>query len=136
MTLWLLSSYSFFQLLFRITTICTNFQATVGFCLFLRILAFASKTIKNNYIIYIHILNYIFQYHSAPLLNFGFTGFCLFLLLLRHCSAYSLFFVFIHLSNSFLYLFLFTKLSSLHALLFFFLFHNCIQVSSPIISQV
>ena len=91
MTLWLLSSYSFFQLIFRITTICTNFHATVGFCLFLRILAFASQTIKNNYIIYIHILNYIFQYHSAPLLNFGFTGFCLFLLQLRSCSASSLF---------------------------------------------
>ena len=51
-------------------------------------------------------------------------------------SAYSLFSVLIHLSNSFLYIFLFTELSSLHALLFFFLFHNCIQVSCPIISQV
>ena len=45
-TLWLLSSYSFIQLIFKITTICTNFHATMGFCLFLRILAFASQTIK------------------------------------------------------------------------------------------
>ena len=46
MTLWILSSYSFFQLIFRYTTICTNSNATVGFFLFLRILAFASQTIK------------------------------------------------------------------------------------------
>ena len=76
---------------FEIIIIYTKFNAIVGFCLFLRILAFASQTIKNNYIIYIHILNYIFQYHSAPLLNFGFTEFCLFLLQLRRCSASSLF---------------------------------------------
>ena len=39
----------------------------------------------------IYILIYTFQYHSALLLNFGFTGFCLFLLLLINCSTFSLF---------------------------------------------
>ena len=28
-----------------------------------------------NYNIYIHIFNYTFQFHSAPFLDFGFTGF-------------------------------------------------------------
>ena len=49
------------------------------------------KQQKINYIIYIHIFNNIFQYHSASLLDFGFNGFCLFLLLLRTYSAYTLF---------------------------------------------
>ena len=122
-TSWSSASSFLFPTQFKIIIICTIFHATVGFCLFLRILAFASQTIK---IITSFIFNYIFQYYSVPLLNFDFTGFCLFLLLLRNCSASSLFTVICtfhlftallnifqipvleHLSNLFLCKFLFT----------------------------
>ena len=116
-TPWSSASSFLYPTQFKIIIICTQFHATVGFFLFLRILSFASQSIKINYNIYIHILNYIFQYHSAPLLNFGFTGFFLFLLQLRSCSASSLFTVIctFHLFTALLnpYIFLVHELSSL-----------------------
>ena len=60
---------------FKIITICTNFNITVGVLFSYWRLANASQKIKNNYNVYIHIVSYTLQFHSAPFLDFGFTGF-------------------------------------------------------------
>ena len=76
--------------------------------------------------------NYTSQFHSASFLNFGFTGFVFscccrepVLYTLVHCVCVHLCMCSCQTCN---------LCVSLHALLFFFLFHNCIQVSCPIIS--